>query len=244
MWQHISRMVGTALRSAPAAASDPGCPPGIGALLGGRAQIRLEIATKAGALRHVAPRERRPLWLLEDRPLGPLHRTVGRRAAAMDTRWRAPEPWTVAQNSWLRNSEPVSERTSSRRHPGVATGTLGVVPTHVVDSTRALVLRLGCLKLQRKRGLSWDSLGRGSACSAASFSSCGSGRAGRPRTWRSSSASAEQPRTSRSTGTGPKAMPACSIGAHGRTARRVGPRARSRPRSSPPASTGGTAQTA
>jgi hypothetical protein len=40
-------------------------------------------------------------------------------------------------------------------------GRLGVVPTHVVDSTRALVLGLGLSKLQPKRGLSWDILDRG-----------------------------------------------------------------------------------
>jgi hypothetical protein len=38
---------------------------------------------------------------------------------------------------------------------------LDVIPTYVVDSTRALVLRLGCLTPPQVRALAWNILDRG-----------------------------------------------------------------------------------
>ena len=46
-----------------------------------------------------------------------------------------------------------------RRHRAISC-TPYLVPTHVVDSTRALVLRLGCLTPTKVRALAWDILDR------------------------------------------------------------------------------------
>jgi hypothetical protein len=61
--------------------------------------------------------------------------------------------WVVSaiQGSWVRPGEGLRPDWS-----------LAVVPTHVVDSTRALVLRLGCLApIEAVRALAWHILDRG-----------------------------------------------------------------------------------